>query len=290
LSIFPKKTFPGGAIIVHSSILFNGNPRFFETKIQIISPKNVVVDLPLKQGIYFPKDSRNYYNDKGIYSEGHSGLLYSKFIQNQLTRKNGLADIFQRLTLGTHFYEVFNVDSDDCLGRYQVQSTTIVDGVKLCSSTANSDYFLVERLEIIRKKSFFVVNHSPEKTFFRIVFFDQGKYKELLFYINGKSELKIPTKIQPESAYLIYAEDQKIIPLLKGIIVYRNPCVKYMSTNNGTILNIDDEHCFQIQGEMQDLWNALKIIKKKKDLLKNFDKEIYLELYENELICESAML
>lgn len=288
MSVFPKKTARGGRIFLHTSYNFENRPHAISVKCEMINPLSVSEKLFTKDFIFFPKKKENYLRSKNSYVKGHSGLIYAKFLQHEFTSNSDLGILYQRFTMASHEYCHIEIDPSFSLGKYYIKTYTYIDGLKLQSTSQDSDYFLVEELEIeSKRKGFYVVNKSPEKISFRIVYIDN--YNETVMSIEGKTELLLPPSLKLNNAFIIYAEDQKILSLFPTTLVYRNPKVQHTKFGNKTLLNLNDCDCFQIDGEMQDLWDALHLIGNKKELLNRFSKELYLELYSNNLICESVM-
>lgn len=287
MSIFPKRTIKGKKIILHTALNYKGSPKLVSSKSSIINPLGKIAETIKKDYFYFPKNKHNYLEEKEQYLRGHSGLVYAHFFRNNFGKFGQFEGLFEKLSTSSHNFTEIKIGESYLPGRYQVKSNFLVNGFGLDSDTIESDLFFVDQLEfIIENNKAVLVNKSPEVTPFRIHYYDQNESKEYVSVISGNSKMEIPKIIDIKNAFLIYAEDQKIEPLFKELIVYRNPSVKFLIRKSSSLLNLNDDNAFEIKDGLHDLWTNLQGFRNRGFLIEKFGKNNYDKLLNNKLICE----
>ena len=141
MSLFPKKTIIGGTVFMHTSMYYKGRSRPILVTSKIIDPSNNIIKQFTNEYFHFPKIKSNYIEEKTDYTKGYSGLIYAKFLEKKLNQQNSLSKILERLTLASHDYLHINIKENFLLGKYQIISEFIVDGMNFKSATEHSDFF-----------------------------------------------------------------------------------------------------------------------------------------------------
>ncbi|WP_291960127.1 hypothetical protein [Maribacter sp.] len=287
MSIFPKKTVVEKRITIHTSFFFKNSSKSILANFKITNPLGKVISMPNQEFFYFPKKTSNYINNKNDYCEGQSGIIYAKFLEQNLLASNNLTTLFDKFTLATHSYFSFKIDSDFPPGKYMVNSSFIIDGIQTKSNSSDVDFFLVEKLKITRNSNQIIIeNLSPETTTFRIIYRSSNLEHEFVESVAGNSSYAIPSHIETDDAFLVYAEDQEIRPFFTGRISYRNPKVQYLSKRNSSFVKIDEENCFNLEGKLHEFWLSLNGFRSKESLINEFDSLVYNKLLSKKLIVE----
>lgn len=287
MSIFPKRTIRKSKVILHTSYHYKDNPKPLLVKCEMVDPLKKITSIFEKTFIHFPKNPNNYISTENGYSKGSSTFIYAKYLENKLISSENLNKILQRLPLATNDYHLIDIEPNFHLGKYLIKSSTTIQGVTLESSTLDSDYFVVEELDVTREgNDAFVINNSPEDTPFRICYFQNGSYKEYHSEVKGSSKSKVPSSFNLDNAYLLYAEDKGIVPFSNEKIIFRNPKVQYITDKHKTLVKIDENNCFEIENEVHELWSFLENIQNRKKVIELFGRKNYQILLSHNMICE----
>lgn len=226
MSIFPKRLLPGATVTIHWN--FNTShlkdvavcPR---VRIGVTDPTGNTQMLLDKHVLALPSVSNDdsLPSEKPIYLSKPTPLLVLANYLSGRQSKEKLVDILTNIQSGRHYYFQYTVPSDALPGKYTLVSEVHSGGRVRLSTTAEDDFFLVEKVVVgaFRREEgkyrSMIRNLSPEPAPVKVVDYMPGKpllYEQIeAFEIPGRATREVVT-YSPYS-YLFYNEEREMLPL-----------------------------------------------------------------------------
>lgn len=275
MSIFPKRSVPGGTVTIH----WNFNTAHLTdvhicpwVRIGVKDPKGEVAMLFEDHVLGLP-DPKDQAQDQDLpaptlkYLHKNLPLMIMADYLSGRHKREKLVEILQNIQSGRHYYFTYHVAEDAPLGKYTLISEVHSGGETRYSKTAPDDFFLIEKVsfkctnESGGKKNAVIVNHSPEKTPVKIVGCMptvDGKMQTSVnvFEMEGLEEKSV--SLTARLNFLLYNEERKVVPLQEGSPDYllRNQQVLELNKNDGStyLLRKDKEEGYQFTKQTKALW------------------------------------
>lgn len=274
MSIFPKRTVPGGAVTIH----WNFNIAHL-ANVHVCPWVRIGVKDPLgKETMLFEGHVMGLPDPPSPApeeAETHPPLKYLKkslplmvmaeYLSGQVNRET-LVNILQNIQSGRHYYFPFHLPIDAPLGKYTLISEVHSQGEIRYSKTAADDFFFVEKVSCqpAEGKSHTVVaiNHSSEPTPVKVVHChtleDHKTQTELeVFLMEGQEKRRIEGK--GTMSFLLYNEERETLPFLPANepLLWRNQQVLELRKPEGPLFLLPrtTETGVELTPEAADVWD-----------------------------------
>ncbi|ELR69396.1 hypothetical protein C900_05086 [Fulvivirga imtechensis AK7] len=270
MSIFPKRSVPGGTVTIH----WNFNTAHLKdvhifpwVRIGVRDPKGKETMLFEKHvlGLPDPVGPKKRYVKKLKYLNKNLPLMIVADYLGGRQKTERLVEILQNIQSGRHYYFTYHVPEDAPAGKYTLISEVHSGGEVRYSKTAADDYFFIEKITLERivedASEAIVFNHSEERTPVKVIGchpLPEGKMHTdvEVFEIPPLQETSI--KMSAPVSYLAYNEERQIIPLQYGSSGYllRNQCIPQAAKADGSIylFKKDVEEAYALEEAHKLLW------------------------------------
>jgi mannose-6-phosphate isomerase-like protein (cupin superfamily) len=225
MSLFPKRTVPGGSVTIHWNLTL---PAGMESavcpyvRIGINTPNGETHMLFEEHVLLLPSTaapapSGLQQSDGYQYLNKHTPLrVLASYLEGQHAREK-LTDILTNIQNGRHYYFTWLVPPGAAPGKYTLLSEMYINGFLKYSATANEDFFYVEQLDIAHggHGKMVIRNPGPERVPAKLITYAEENHLrpeavEVWYLEAGESRTVITTG---KSVFLVYNEERITIPL-----------------------------------------------------------------------------
>lgn len=267
MSLFPIRLKPGGTITVH--LRFRGpNPVWIQRKDYLIDPRGQRKICYERTIPYIPsamrtEDERKLIINTGQIFGGAPLLMAARYLQSEAKRTDYFMDMLVGLRDDMHHYYTFKIPEDAPLGRYSFELEDRINGKVLTSQTADTDYFFVEKLELVKTISqgkaciAYIENHSPEPVLAQLCEFSADPNKAYTQKIIQLDAQKTTEVLFHEAAILMYRDGEDFLRLNKEKSCLRNPIFQATPNAGFILIYINDafsKRAYELVGQAQEIW------------------------------------
>lgn len=267
MSLFPIRLRPGGTITVHLRFAAKF-PGWVSRKDYLIDPKGGK-SLCYERTLPCIPPSKKSLDELEliIKSEQILGgaplLMAARYLQNDFKRTDYFLDMLVGLRDETHHYYTLKIPEDALLGRYHFELEDRMNGRVFKSKTFDTDYFLVEKLDLIKITTHggnfiaFIENSSPEPVLAELCQFSADlnkEYEPRIIQLAPQSVSEIPFQ---EAGILMYRDRDDFLRLSTEKACLRNPIFQSVFKQGSLMIFSNDPTCkqaFELQGEAKEIW------------------------------------
>jgi hypothetical protein len=225
MSVFPKRTIPGGSVTIHWNLTL---PAGMESavcpyvRIGITSPEGHTYMLFEEHVLLLPSTASavpSSLQQNGTYQYLNKNtplLVLASYLEGQHAREK-LVDILTNIQNGRHYYFTWLVPPGVAPGKYTLLSEMYINGSVKYSGTAAEDFFYVEQLDITNDadKQAIIRNPGLERVPAKLITYNKGQHRQPeaidVWYIGAGESRTVITA--GKSVFLVYNEERITIPL-----------------------------------------------------------------------------
>jgi len=306
MSVFPKRTKPGGCVTIHLAISpSNGTDRVLFPKIalDVINPAGEAQRIADCHLVLVPNRTASNYGDEdnGVRTGlvGGTPLIVLADYLDGPGKRRELADIIKGMPHAMHYYFHYAIPADALPGKYRFVSETFLDGRRFLSGTQEDDLFLVEKLSIgsLEKNgegkpiSVSIINHSPEPAPVLVVRpANTGERRSVLMEIPGLSEVAHPFGEGIDGVSFLYNEGREVLLAQDdGNRIVRNQTLVSFDKKDGEesktyVMFPESEDAYILSDGYKDLWDEADGFTSDTDLVARHGKEVFEEMLSAALV------
>ncbi|MFF2409974.1 hypothetical protein [Streptomyces sp. NPDC058092] len=263
MSVFPKRTLPGGQVTIHCAaevgriVAEYGFPLLKVTVTDPTGKMSVVLERQLLGVAATPPGPPR--------SEVPLLAAVARLEPSDSAGQGAaLTDLLETIRSGVHHYAVHTLPADAPLGRYTFTIELWADGRRIASQTAATDCFFVEKVSLRGVHSAdgmstaTVRNNGPEPVPARLVSLPCGEEPLSVHDVELPPATEHHLRVAPCCSYLLYSEQREVLALFDTTThLLRNQRISTVRRDGSTYL-VDHDHgqVFELSETAEALWRA----------------------------------
>jgi len=305
MSVFPKRTKPGGCVTIHLAIspsIETDRLLFPKLALDVINPAGEVQRIVDCHLVLVPNRTASNEGDEdnGVRTglAGGTPLIVLADYLDGPGKRRELADIIKRTPRAMHYYFHYAIPADAIPGKYRFVSEIFLDGKQFLSGTREDDFFLVEKLSIgsLEKNkdgkpiSVSIRNHSPEPTPVLVIRpANNGEGRSMLMEVPGFSETSHPCDGADGISFLYNEGREALFAQDDGNRIVRNQTLVSFDKKDGEesktyVMFPESEDAYILSDGYKDLWDEADGFTLDTELAARHGKEVFEEMLSAALV------